>query len=85
MQIFSNNIMDHGKPVDPNEGLLANGYGGSSYVHLYDIQNNKGDLSGYTRLGISAEFQSLLNNADVVKGNYGLKFYIFSVLPTPPG
>jgi hypothetical protein len=64
---------------------LANEQDGSSYIKLYTLKNNGGNLSGYTRLGVSAEFQSLLNNTDTISGNYGLKFYIYSSLPSAPG
>jgi hypothetical protein len=49
------------------------------------LHNNQGELSGYSRLGISAEFQSLLNNLDVVKGDYGLKLLVFPSVPRAPG
>ncbi len=87
MQIFTDNIIDGytSKTID-NIGLLANDSGSSSYIGpLYEISNRNGDLSGYTRLGISAGFQSLLGAADVTKGEYGLKLYIYSNIPTAPG
>lgn len=68
-----------------NTGLLANDRGGSSYIPICVLTNDDSNLSGYTRLGISAEFQSLLNNNDTTQGTYGLKFYIHSTLPSAPG
>ena len=92
MQIFTENIIntnldgesDNSNLIN-NAGLLANDRGGSSYIPICVLTNNDGNLSGYTRLGISAEFQSLLNNSDAVQGTYGLKFYIHSTLPSAPG
>lgn len=92
MQIFTENIVNtnldgnsNNENLLNNPGLLANAGGSSSFIHICTLTNEDGNLSGYTRLGISAEFQSLLNNSDVVKGNYGLKFYIHSTLPSAPG
>lgn len=86
MQIFTENILDTNKvDIEDNGELLANENGGSSYKHLYTIYNEKNNLTGYTRLGIAAEFQSLLSNTDTVKGSYGLKFHIYSALPAVPG
>ena len=86
MQIFTDNIITTNTiETFDNEGLLANDEGSSSYVHLYTLRNNQGNLSGFSRLGIKAEFQSLLNNLDVVKGGYGLKIFIHTAIPREPG
>ena len=86
MQIFTENILNTNKiDIHDNGELLANEGGGSSYKHLYTIYNEKRNLTGYNRMGIAAEFQSLLNNTDTVRGSYGLKFYISSTLPAIPG
>ena len=86
MQIFTENIMNTNITENfDNTGLLANDRGGSSYIPICVLTNDDGNLSGYTRLGISAEFQSLLNNSDTIQGTYGLKFYIHSTLPSAPG
>lgn len=86
MQIFTDNIVVTNTVQQyDNIGLLANDRDSGSYIPICTLENNGGNLSGYTRLGISAEFQSLLNNTDTVSGNYGLKFYVYSVLPTAPG
>lgn len=42
-------------------------------------------LSGFTRLGISADFRSLLNGYDVVSGTYGLKVLIQGDVVEKPG
>lgn len=86
MQIFSDDIVvTNTSDSGENNGLLANDGGGSSYTYICTLKNNGGNLSGYTRLGISAEFQSLLNNTDTVQGNYGLKLYVYSAIPSAPG
>lgn len=86
MQIFTDDIVSTNITESfENNGLLANDRGGSSYIPICTLTNDDGNLSGYTRLGISAEFQSLLNNSDTTFGNYGLKFYVYSTLPSAPG
>ena len=86
MQIFTDDIVvTNTSDSGSNNGLLANDGGGSSYDYICTLKNNGGNLSGYTRLGISAEFQSLLNNTDTVQGNYGLKLYVYSAIPSAPG
>ena len=86
MQIFTDDIVvTNTSDIGTNDGLLANDGGGSSYSYICTLKNNGGNLSGYTRLGISAEFQSLLNNTDTVQGNYGLKLYVYSTVPSAPG
>jgi hypothetical protein len=52
---------------------------------LFSIKNTDGNLNGYTRLGISADFQALLSGVEVVKGSYGLKIYVYTDLATAPG
>lgn len=86
MQVFTDNIITTNTiETFENDGLLANDQGTSSFIQLYKLRNNQGNLSGFSRLGISAEFQSLLNNLDVVKGSYGLKIYIRTSIPREPG
>lgn len=86
MQIFTDDIVvTNTSDTGTNDGLLANDGGGSSYSYFCTLKNNGGNLSGYTRLGVSAEFQSLLNNTDTVQGNYGLKLYVYSAIPSAPG
>lgn len=72
MITITNNILGIAKN---NEGLLANGNTLLSGP-LYSI-TNAGDLIGYSRLGISANFRSWLNGLDVAAGSYGIKVLIY--------
>lgn len=80
------NILETGITESNREekGLTAN----SSITYLkkpiYSIEKAS-QLSGYTRLGISADFRSLLNGYDVVSGTYGLKVLIQGNVVTKPG
>lgn len=86
MQVFTDNIITTNTiETFENDGLVANDEGTSSFIQLCTLRNNKGNLSGFSRLGISAEFQSLLNNLDVVKGSYGLKIFVHTAIPREPG
>ena len=88
MQIFTENILTFNEVEygDHEGSLLANDSDASSQVGpLFTIYNSDGNLNGYTRLGISADFQSLLSGANVVKGSYGLRIYVYTDLATAPG
>ena len=80
------NILETGITESNREekGLTAN----SSITYLkkpiYSIEKAS-QLSGYTRLGISADFRSLLNGYDVVSGTYGLKVLIQGNVVEKPG
>lgn len=66
------------------KGLTANSP--TTYLEkpIYLVENAS-QLSGYTRLGISADFRSLLNGYDVVSGTYGLKVLIQGDVVEKPG
>lgn len=88
MQIFTDDILTFNEVEygDVKGELLANdNYASSQVGPLFSIANTDGNLNGYTRLGLSADFQSLLSGANVVKGSYGLKIYIYTDLATAPG
>lgn len=42
-------------------------------------------IAGFTRLGISADFKSLLSGLDVVSGSYGLKVVLYAEVVISPG
>jgi hypothetical protein len=44
---------------------------------LYSIKDISG-LTGFDRLGITADFRTWLNGLDVASGTYGLKIYIYT-------
>lgn len=64
-------------------GLLANEPAavdekiGTSVV-LYDFNQNLDWLNGFTRIGLSVDFKSLLNNLNVHSGTYGIFIQIYS-------
>lgn len=64
-------------------GLTANG-STTSIGPIYSIKNISG-LSGFTRLGISANFKSLLSGLDVAQGTYGIRLLIESEGLEKPG
>lgn len=66
------------------KGLTANS--STTYLEkpIYLVENAK-QLSGFTRLGMSADFRSLLNGYDVVSGTYGLKVLIEGDVVEKPG
>lgn len=71
------------KPEVENEGLLANEPAaadkeiGTSVV-LYELTKNLDQLNGFTRIGLSVDFKSLLNNLNVHSGTYGVFIEIHS-------
>ena len=88
MQIFTEDILTFNEVEYGNAKgeLLANDNDASSQVGpLFSVSNTDGNLNGYTRLGISADFQSLLSGSNAVKGSYGIKLYIYTDLATAPG
>lgn len=68
--------------------LLANKDGRGSMIECFtvpsDIASNS-EFAGYTRLGIQADFKSVLNGLDVVEGSYGIKILIYADVMTSPG
>lgn len=73
--------------IGENQGLTAN----DSYNQITDVIYSIGStqaltgISGFTRLGVSANFKSLLSNFDVVSGSYGIKLVIYSEVIDKPG
>jgi hypothetical protein len=58
---------------------LANENNTSSIIGpIYSIDCNNNKFAGFTRLGITADFQSWLNGLDVVQGLYGIKVLIYT-------
>ena len=73
--------------IGENQGLTAN----DSYNQISDVIYSIGStqaltgISGFTRLGVSANFKSLLSNFDVVSGSYGIKLVVYSEVIDKPG
>ena len=73
--------------IGENQGLTAN----DSYNQITDVIYSIGStqaltgISGFTRLGVSANFKSLLSNFDVVSGSYGIKLVVYSEVIDKPG
>ena len=70
---ITNNIFNGIRDIEDN-GLLANG----DKVMIGPLWSLSGvdNLTGYTRLGITANFRSWLNGLDVVSGSYGIKVLV---------
>ena len=88
MQIFTDDILTFNEVeygTAKGELLANDNYASSQVGPLFSVANTDGNLNGYTRLGISADFQSLLSGANVTKGSYGIKIYVYTDLATAPG
>ena len=86
---FSNNIIDNKDKIivdntrDGEMSLLANGDNNISYLNpekityqlLYSIDFSS--YNNFTKLGISADFQTWLKDLGAVTGDYGLEFLFF--------
>lgn len=83
---ITNNIFDDANVVHgENLGLLANESNKSTTIGpIYSLTEPTG-FAGFTRLGVTANFKSLLNGLDVATGTYGLKFLIYTETSTSPG
>ena len=83
---ITNNIFDDAKVVyGENIGLLANDTNQSTAAGpIYSLTESAG-FAGFTRLGITANFKSLLNGLDVTSGTYGLKLLIYTENSISPG
>ena len=83
---ITNNIFDDAKVVyGENIGLLANDTNQSTAAGpIYSLTESAG-FAGFTRLGITANFKSLLNGLDVASGTYGLKLLIYTENSISPG
>lgn len=83
---ISGDILNTVQPdgLTAERGLTANNEYRSIIGPIYSITDTAG-LSGFSRLGISASFKSLLNGLDVVKGTYGIKVLIQSEALNKPG
>lgn len=70
---ITNNIFNGIRNSEDN-GLLANG----DKIMIGPLWSLSGvdNLTGYTRLGIAANFRSWLNGLDVVSGSYGIKVLV---------
>lgn len=70
---ITNNIFNGIRNSEDN-GLLANG----NKIMIGPLWSLSGvdNLTGYTRLGIAANFRSWLNGLDVVSGSYGIKVLV---------
>lgn len=68
-------------------GLTANGGEERKKIAEYSFNKSTNGVdvllsstaTGFTRLGLKADFKTLLNDIDVRKGTYGLEVYIYSV------
>ena len=87
-------LLDINQPdwVSRDRGLVANYEGDSMTDVIYSVgattKDSAGELvgsSGFTRLGVSADFKSLLSGFDVLSGSYGLKIIIYSESIKQPG
>ena len=73
--------------IGKNEGLTANNSNEQISGVIYSIGSTQAltGISGFTRLGVSANFKSLLSNFDVVSGSYGIKLVVYSEVIDKPG
>lgn len=73
--------------IGENQGLTANDSQHQITDAIYSIGSTQAltGISGFTRLGVSANFKSLLNNFDVVSGSYGIKLVVYSEIIDKPG
>lgn len=73
--------------IGENQGLTANDPQQSITDVIYSIGSTQvlTGISGFTRLGVSANFKSLLSNFDVVSGSYGIKLVVYSEVIDKPG
>lgn len=73
--------------IGENEGLTANNPNEQISNVIYSIGSTQAltGISGFTRLGVSANFKSLLSNFDVVSGSYGIKLVVYSEIIDKPG
>ena len=82
---ITSNIFDADDAIVQNGSLLANDITikndeeipGTAIGPLYSIKDASG-LTGFDRLGITADFRTWLNGLDVASGTYGLKIYIYT-------
>lgn len=82
---ITNNIFDADDAIVQSGSLLANDITiknneeipGTAIGPLYSIKDASG-LTGFNRLGITADFRTWLNGLDVASGTYGLKIYIYT-------
>lgn len=68
--------------------LLANKNNTGSMIECFTVPNHiasDSEFAGYTRLGVQADFKSILNGLDVVEGSYGIKILIYADVMTSPG
>lgn len=73
--------------IGENQGLTANDSLHPVTDVIYSIGSTQAltGISGFTRLGVSANFKSLLSNFDVVSGSYGIKLVVYSEVIDKPG
>lgn len=82
---ITSNIFDADDAIVQSGSLLANDITikndeeipGTAIGPLYSIKDVSG-LTGFDRLGITADFRTWLNGLDVASGTYGLKIYIYT-------
>ena len=82
---ITSNIFNADDAIVQNGSLLANDITvknneeipGTAIGPLYSIKDASG-LTGFDRLGITADFRTWLNGLDVASGTYGLKIYIYT-------
>ena len=87
MVVLTDNVLGSAKygstPLVETGGLLANEPAadenaiGTSVV-LYEFQDNLDQLNGFTRIGLSVNFKSLLSGLNVRSGAYGIFLEVYS-------
>lgn len=83
---ITNNVFDDNNAVRNSASLLANKDGKDGLIGpIYSVESNSNKFAGFTRLGITADFQSWLTGLDVVSGMYGLKILIYADGISAPG
>lgn len=83
---FTEDIFNGPQPdgIITERGLTANSNYKTVIGPIYSKTYENG-ISGFTRLGISADFKSLLSGLDVAEGTYGIKLLIQSEVVDKPG
>lgn len=87
MVVLTDNVLGSAKygsaPLVETGGLLANEPAADEHtigtsVVLYEFQDNLDQLNGFTRIGLSVNFKSLLSGLNVRSGAYGIFLEVYS-------
>lgn len=88
---ITNNIFDSDDAIKNKGSLLANDKGdkpevlGTTTSALYSLSSTTGEFSGFTRLGVSADFKSWLADLGAVSGTYGIAIIVYFHDLSAPG